>query len=141
MAEESHLVLHEKRLVAGQLQQRAYNSFSDQTKHSWFFAIPAMHWYVARRKTLVKQQFKLVNSWRDRGLEDFWCASAHIYPSDAVEKTKVPILAATKGSGRCKCYLDQIGRTIQTNGDLANTNDSVSFEFGLKAVQMMTLTS
>ena len=114
MVELSHLVLYEKRIVNNTVKQRTYNYFSDQSKHGWYSAIPALNHYMRIRKNALKQNMKLVYLWSDRGPKDFWCAPSHVYLSDFVKKTKVLICANTTPAGHSKTYHDQIGGTVQT---------------------------
>ena len=125
LAEVSHLVVHEKRIVNNQIQEKAYNYLSDQNKHGWFSAIPALYDYMTRTKTLCAKEnvdVKLFVLWSDRGSKDFWNAPCHTYLSDIVKKTGVPIQPNTTESGHGKAFHDQIGGTSQSHFNRSTGN-------------------
>ena len=126
MGAVSHLVIHEKRIFNGNIKQSAYNFFSDQIRHGWYSAIPALKWYMKYRKEQLKENdnidLRLYNMWSDGTSKDFWCAPTHILLSDVVSITNVPIVHNRTPSGHGKTYHDQIGGTTQTHMDRSTAN-------------------
>ena len=134
LGQVSHLVIHEKRVVNNKIQEKAYNYFSEQTKHGWFSAMPALYDCMKRTKSeLIRKEgisVALFVIWSNRASKDFWCAPSHTYPSDIVNLTGIPIIANTTESGHGKTYHDQIGGTVQTHLNRCTGNSTLNILAG-----------
>lgn len=142
MGAVSHFVIHEKRIIDGIIKQSGYNFFSDVLRHGWYSAIPALNWYMIRRtKQLANDgiDLKLFKMWSDRTSKDFWCAPTHVFLTDIISTTKVPICHDTTPAGHGKTYHDQIGGTTQSHIDRSTTNGTFKLKqnTGTKSSQIV----
>ena len=136
-----YLIIVGRWIVDNELQQMAYNIFSDHTKKGWRSAIPALDWFVAGQKYQFEEwgrPLKLLVLSSDRGPHDFWCGPSHVYLSDVTKKHKVPIKHDTTAAGHSKYIHDQIIGTVKGFMDRSFDDGTLQIQEGVsKAKQLV----
>ena len=91
-SEVSHLIMYFKYWENNSIKKISVSVFSDQTKHGWYSAIPAVERFLGTLHNTFRNKgvdVTLWNVWSDRGPKDFWTCPFMVYMSDTVRYTKV----------------------------------------------------